>query len=145
WSTSVTTLEMAPYIAELCAFLASSLGARERRISISQFIDPIQLDISVGLPIGLLLNEAITNSLKHAFPSNTDQNAAQTGHIEVTMRRQSNGLVVLQITDDGQGMPAGAGGDLHSLGMTLIKSIGQKLGERFSIGSSNEGVSIVLE
>lgn len=143
WSTNVTTLEMAPYIAELCAFLASSLGARERRITISQSIDPIQLDIAIGLPIGLLLNEVITNSLKHAFPANTDQNAARTGHIEVTMRRKPNGLVSLQIVDDGIGMPAGA--DLHSLGMTLIKSIGQKLGERFSIGSSNEGVSILLE
>jgi two-component sensor histidine kinase len=145
WSSNVTTLEMAPYIAELCAFLASSLGARERRITISQFLDPIQLDIALGLPIGMLLNEAITNALKHAFPDNTDQNAAKTGHIEVTMQCLPDGLVSLQIADDGVGMPSGTGSDSRSLGMTLMKSIGQKLAGRFTIFSSDEGVRVNLE
>ena len=145
WNSNVTSLEMAPYIAELCAFLASSLGARERRIAISQSIDPIQLDIALGLPIGLLLNEAITNSLKHAFPANTDQHAAQTGHIGVTMRCLPGGLVSLQICDDGIGMPSGSGDGSRSLGMTLMKSIGQKIGESFIIDSSDEGVRVTLE
>ena len=144
WNSNVTSLEMGPYIAELCSFLASSLGARERRISISQYIDPIQLDIALGLPIGLLLNEAITNALKHAFPDNTDQNAAQTGHIEVAMHQLPGGLVSLQISDDGVGMTSGPGSDVHSLGMTLIKSIGQKLDERFTIDSSDGGVRVTL-
>lgn len=145
WSSNVTSLEMAPYIAELCAFLGSSLGARERRIQISQSIDPIQMDIALGLPIGLLLNEAITNALKHAFPANTDQNAAQTGHIEVTMRHLTDNLVSLQIIDDGVGMPPGAESGSHSLGMTLMKSIGQKIGERFTIDSSDKGLRVTLE
>jgi two-component sensor histidine kinase len=145
WSSNVTSIEMAPYIAELCAFLASSLGARERRITITHSIDPIQLDISQGLPIGLLLNEAITNALKHAFPANTDQNAAQTGHIGVTLQSLPDGLISLQISDDGIGMPPGPESRTHSLGMTLMKSIGQKLAERFTIESSDKGVRVTLE
>ncbi|MBS1665399.1 MAG: sensor histidine kinase [Bacteroidetes bacterium] len=144
-SSNVTSLEMAPYIAELCAFLASSLGARERRITISQFIEPIMLDLSLGLPIGLMLNEAITNALKHAFPDNADQNAIRTGHIEVSMRRLPSGHVLLQICDDGVGMLTESGSDSYSLGMTLMKSIGQKLGGRFSIRSTGEGVRVMLE
>ena len=145
WSSNVTSIEMAPYIAELCAFLASSLGARERRITISHSIAPIQLDISQGLPIGLLLNEAITNALKHAFPDNTDQNAAQTGHIEVTLQTLPDGLIALQIRDNGVGMPPDAESKYLSLGLTLMKSIGQKLAENFTIQSSDEGVLVILE
>jgi two-component sensor histidine kinase len=145
WSSNVTSLEMGPYIAELSAFLASSLGARERRIAISHSVDAIQLDISMALPIGLLLNEAITNALKHAFPFNTDQNAARTGHIKVTMQWLSSAFISLQIVDDGVGIQSGSEWEPHSLGMTLMKSIGQKLGGFFTIRSSEEGVLVTLE
>jgi two-component sensor histidine kinase len=145
WNSNVTSLEMAPYIAEMCAFLASSLGARERRIEITQFVDPILLDISVGLPIGLLLNEAITNALKHAFPDNTDQHAARTGHIEVAMRQLDDGVLLLQIADDGIGMSPGAGSASNSLGMTLMKSISEKLEGHFSVHGSDKGVRVTLE
>jgi two-component sensor histidine kinase len=144
WSNHVTTLEMAPYVAELSALLANSLGARERRIIITHLVEPIVIDISVGLPIGLLLNEAITNALKHAFPDNTDQNAARAGHIAISMRHLSEGLVMLEIRDDGVGMPDSFGASQHSLGMTLMTSIGQKLGGRFVVENGDPGVSVSL-
>lgn len=144
WSTNVTTLEMAPYIAELCAFLDGSLAARERRILITHSIEPIELDISVGLPIGLLLNEAITNAIKHAFPDNIDGSARRTGHIGITMRKLPDGLILLQVADDGIGMPAVPEGQGQSLGLTLMKSIGQKLAGTFSIHSSSKGVVVTV-
>jgi two-component sensor histidine kinase len=144
-STNVTTLEMAPYIAELCAFLSGSLGTRERRISITQSIEPIKLDISVGMPIGMLLNEGITNAIKHAFPDNIDQNASRTGHINVTMRKLASGLMFLQIADDGVGMPKVSESRPHSLGLTLMRSIGQKLGGNFTIQSTSTGVLVFVE
>ncbi|WP_431210200.1 tetratricopeptide repeat-containing sensor histidine kinase [Puia sp. P3] len=104
-STNVTTLEMAPYIAELCSFLSGSLGTRERRITITQHIEPIELDISAGMPIGMLLNEAITNSIKHAFPRNTDHNALRTGHITVTMRKMAGGRLFCKLQTTGSGCP----------------------------------------
>jgi two-component sensor histidine kinase len=145
WSTNVTTLEMAPYIAELCAFLDGSLGARERQILITHSLDPVELDISVGLPIGLLLNEAITNAIKHAFPDNTDGSAVRTGHVEVTMRKLPNGLLSLQIADDGIGMPTVPASREQSLGLTLMKSIGQKLAGSFTIHNSTKGVLVAVE
>jgi len=144
WSTNVTTLEMAPYIAELCAFLDGSLGARERRILITHSVDPIELDISVGLPIGLLLNEAITNAIKHAFPDNTDQSAPGTGHVAVVLRKLSNGLLSIQIMDDGVGMPTAPVSRTHSLGLTMMRSIGQKLAGDFTIDSSDKGVLVAV-
>ena len=145
WSTNVTTLEMAPYIAELCAFLDGSLGARERRILITHSLEQVELDISVGLPIGLLLNEAITNAIKHAFPDNTDGSAVRTGHVEVTMRKLPNGSLSLQIADDGIGMPTVPASREQSLGLTLMKSIGQKLAGNFTIHSSAKGVLVTVE
>lgn len=144
-STQVTTLEMAPYIAELCAFLSGSLGTRERRISITQSIEPIELDISAGMPIGMLLNEAITNAIKHAFPDNADQNASRAGHINVTFKKLASGLLFLQIADDGVGMPKVSETRTHSLGLTLMKSIGQKLGGNFTIQSTSAGVLVIVE
>jgi two-component sensor histidine kinase len=61
------------------------------------------------------------------------------------MRWLSSAFISLQIGDDGVGIQSGSEWESHSLGMTLMKSIGQKLGGIFTIQSSDKGVLVTLE
>jgi len=61
------------------------------------------------------------------------------------MRKLPNGLLSLQISDDGIGMPTVSASREQSLGLTLMKSIGQKLAGSFTIHSSTKGVLVAVE
>ena len=91
----------------------------------------INLDIEVGIetmtldtliPLGLLLNELISNSLKHAFK---DQ---EEGTISVIMDRNQNGKFVLEVGDDGVGLPKDFSfNNAHTLGMELVVTLSSQL------------------
>jgi two-component system, sensor histidine kinase PdtaS len=66
-SDAAETVEMSAYIRELVAYLDSNYNTA-RRIHFQLQVDEISLDTSVAVPVALILNEAITNTIKHAFP-----------------------------------------------------------------------------
>ncbi|MCK7554300.1 sensor histidine kinase [Chitinophaga sedimenti] len=91
-------------------------------------IDPIVLDISKALPIGLILNEAITNAFKYAFPD------GRRGTITVRLTQPALDEVLLMIADNGIGMPdAQARADGNSLGMSLMKGLSADMDGEFCI------------
>ncbi|WP_165357590.1 sensor histidine kinase [Sphingosinicella sp. CPCC 101087] len=89
------------------------------RISLVAECDPLSLSASEAVPIGLIVNEAVTNSLKHGFPD------GRSGEIKVELLHLGNSCT-LRISDNGCGFekPARQG----SLGMRLIQSLARQLG-----------------
>ena len=106
------------YLANLCDNLQSSCNTKNLPIHIHQDIDDIALDVSVMIPLGLILNELITNCYKYAFEGR------ETGNIRVRVREGAEGLLV-SVKDDGVGM------DLSRVqagfGDRLIKAFVRKL------------------
>jgi PAS domain S-box-containing protein len=90
--------------------------------------DDIALPVSRAIPCGLILNELITNAMKHAFP------VGRQGSIRVELRRD-RGDLLLAVSDDGVGMPAEL--DIRtskSLGMHLVMMLVRQLKGQISIG-----------
>ena len=101
-------------------------------------INEIKLDVSQAIPVGIILNEAVTNALKYAFPDN------RTGRIMIAIK-QFEQQIVMQISDDGAGLPDEF--DLsknNSLGITLIKGLTSQLKGTFSMNDSG-GVTIIVK
>lgn len=92
----------------------------------------IRLNLETAIPLGLLINEAVTNSIRHAFPDGR-------GHIRVKLK--GDGLLRLTVTDDGAGLGAEY---REGVGMSLMKALADQLdGElRFE---SDEGTAVILE
>ncbi len=112
-SNDMSSIDMEFYIQELVAYLKESFNAEER-IHFKLDIDPVILDISPAVTIALILNEAITNALKYAFP------AEGSGNISVVLKRNSPGFAKLSISDNGIGLPPDFEIDSHaSLGLNL--------------------------
>jgi len=135
---NVSTVNMLTYISELTSYIRDSYDTNSH-IRFAQEIDDINLDVSQAIPVGLILNEAITNSVKYAFPDN------RPGTINIVMKNNTANTIRLQITDDGIGLPVVYSIDSSSsLGMSLMKGLTKQLGGTF-IMKNNKGLEIEIE
>jgi len=135
---NVATVNMPTYISELISYLRDSYDTNLHTRFI-QNIDDINLDVAQAIPIGLILNEAITNAVKYAFPNNI------AGTVNITMKKSVTNTIRLQITDDGIGLPVGYSIDnSSSLGMSLMKGLTKQLGGTF-VMKTNKGLEIEIE
>ncbi|MFD1141180.1 histidine kinase dimerization/phosphoacceptor domain -containing protein [Larkinella insperata] len=133
----VARIDMAPYIQEVIAYLHDSFNPQQT-INFELDIDSIKLDVSQAVPLGLIINEAITNALKYAFPQ------GRAGRLRLALRQMGNGTYELQISDNGVGLPVGFDPEQSlSLGMTLMHGFSQQLGGELSLDST-AGLSICL-
>ena len=132
-----TLINMHSYIHELISYLMSSFD-NTGRIYFDLDIDEISLDVSQAVPLGLILNEAITNAVKYAFPR------VGQGTVAVQLYQESRRDILLRIADNGVGFPRST--DLSgktSLGIQLMKLFAEQLEGELRL-QSDHGVEIAL-
>jgi len=130
-SENLSSIDMSAYIRELVEYLRDFFGTGQR-IRFETHIDPVKLEVSYAVPIGLILNEAITNSIKYAFPGN------KVGHIVISFRHMGGVNYLLTIADNGIGLPANIDSPQHdSLGMSLMRGLSDDIDGDFTIANDN--------
>jgi two-component sensor histidine kinase len=121
-----SSLPFAEYVRLLVNNIIEGAGANARDIRFDCRIDPVALVVERAIPLGLILNELITNALKHAFPS-------RPGTIAITIEVDGN-KVRLIVRDDGIGLPANFEmASSRSLGMQLVTSLVEQLDGTFEV------------
>lgn len=133
-SSDVTSINMEEYLTELIQHLRDSL-MDSNDVTVSMNLDPVELDVSQAVPIGLIVNEAITNSIKYAFPLKSRGN-----QISVSLNRRENQQIELILSDNGIGMQTDKKVS-GSLGLKLMKGLTEDIEGDFSI-QSDHGVHI---
>jgi len=114
-SQSLAMVNFADYIRDLAHGLVSLFGNNDLKLNLN--LDDVYLEVDKAIPCGLIANELITNSLKHAFK------ASQRGQIDVSLH-MAEGQIRLSVKDNGCGLPEGL--DPHtsgSLGLSLINAL----------------------
>ena len=92
-------------------------------------VQDIVLDMDASVPCGLIINELLSNALKHAYAEE------QSGTIRVRMREEPKGMVELTVSDDGKGLPPGFDiGSTHTLGLRIVGSLVAQLKGTISAG-----------
>ena len=115
-------LSFAEYARDLVASLRHSLAGDSQRVAVSIDVEDVALDLDVAVPCGLVINELLTNALKHAFPDDRD------GTVHVALHRRPGGMLALSVTDDGVGLPAGIDPDNPgSLGLRIVQILCSQL------------------
>jgi two-component sensor histidine kinase len=136
-SENVSTINMPVYIKELAEYLKDSFNLRQR-IRFVITIEELELDVTQAIPLGLIINEAITNSIKYAFPDN------QQGIISITLASKGINHYLLTIHDDGIGIIIDYTNKAkNSFGMSLIRGLSDDLEGVFSI-ENKEGTLLQL-
>jgi len=137
---NLTSIEISPYIHELVQYLKDSFQ-NNSTVIFSLDIDRIEMNISHAIPLGLILNETIVNSLKYAFPND------RSGRIEISFKERKSNHFVLTVADNGIGLrPDFNINNINSFGLTLIQGLSEDLNGEFKIDSkSGTTVSVSFE
>lgn len=133
-SEDFSEVDINQYFGELSQVIHKTMKKDGLDVDIELDIKPVKLPITQAIPCGLLLNEILTNSFKHAFKGR------KIGKINVCLSQPEEKLL-LQIKDDGIGLPEQEKQDINtSMGMTLIKTLAKQLSASFTY--RNEGGAI---
>lgn len=129
---NLTGVDVKEYIEKLTRSLISSYNIQDGEIELKTDIDKLQLDVDTVVPLGLILNELISNALKYAFDEKVETSA-----LTIKLKQENNALL-LQVKDNGKGLPAGWSlENIKSMGYQIIKSFAQKMKAELKVEGSN--------
>lgn len=136
-SKNIATIAMPAYVAELVNHIQDSFLSRNR-IVVEREIEPLELDVSQAIPLGLIINECVVNSLKYAFPED------RGGRIMISLTHEESDHLLLCIADNGIGLPADFDMmEQNSLGLELVRGLAKQLKGRLNM-ESNGGLQITV-
>jgi two-component system, sensor histidine kinase PdtaS len=122
-SDTLTNIDAAAYLRNLSQRLFDASRAPGSHIALTLETQSVMLPPQTAIPFGLLLNELLSNALKHAFPGD------RSGTIHIALRQETPGQCVLTVRDTGVGFPEGL--NIHqadSLGLQLVGLLTEQLG-----------------
>lgn len=130
-------LSVKDYLLPLTEEIVGSFPNR-KMVKIKTDIEDFILNIQILTPLGIIINELLTNTMKHAFAGRDD------GVITVSVERK-DGHVKIKIMDDGVGMARSTGtGKIKGFGLDLVKLLTEQIGGHLKNESVN-GTAFVLE
>jgi two-component system, sensor histidine kinase PdtaS len=134
-SENSALVKMQTYVQELVSYLEVSFKpAQPIRFDIQ--VEAIELDISQAIPVGLILNEAITNAIKYAFPG------TKGGTISVLMKRGKDDEIEMDIKDNGIGLPEDFDARCSTtMGMRLMRGLVRQIEARMTL-KNEHGLTI---
>jgi two-component sensor histidine kinase len=137
-STASVEVPLGAYVSRIAAAVGHLDGRPGVRVNV--MAEEVQVDTGTAGRVGLLVSEVLTNALRHAF---IDRDA---GLVETRLQLLSEGVVRIQIADDGVGLPEDhawpTGGNL---GSRIVQSLLQGLDARHSVDSSTSGTTITID
>ena len=122
-SRDLARIEFREYVRDLVSMVFHAYRSKSNAITLDLQIDPIFLDIHNAVPVSLILNEMVSNCLKHAFPD------GHSGVITIYFKKHPQGQFSLVVRDNGIGVPKDF--DLEntaSLGLRLIRILARQIG-----------------
>lgn len=130
-SENLARLPLSENIRGLAANLLRAADPPGRSISLEvQVEDGLTLPVDRAIPVGLILNELMTNAIKHAFPDR------RSGTLRVILRREGRDELLLGVADDGIGMPGDYASNVRgSLGWRLVRAFADQLGAYVRVAS----------
>ena len=137
-SHNIAEINLRDYLNYLTQQIFQFYNIQQHLISITVTMDDILADIDTITPLGLIINELVSNSLKYAVPKGSK------GHISIGCTRQDPDRFRILYHDDGIGMPAGFDWKhTESLGLRLVNSLVDQLNGAIEI-SEGEGTTFII-
>ena len=139
-STNLNEIDFGDYVRDLTGHIQQSFGADAAKVQIVVTGGGFSVDVDQAVPCALILNELVSNAMKHAFPGE------RRGTIRVELSEDAaKGILTMCVSDDGAGLPVEADrGNLDSLGLRLVHRLADQLEGKVEILNTPEGASFQL-
>jgi PAS domain S-box-containing protein len=120
-SKGLGSIYLPAYLSDIVNSIFSSFSAELNSIDLDLSITESHLGIDTAVPLGLVVNELVSNSIEHAFPNGK-------GRIFIDLKRSGDGLFTVRIGDDGVGLPEGLDiKNSKTLGLKLVGMMVEQL------------------
>jgi PAS domain S-box-containing protein len=130
-SKSMSNINFGEYITDLTDSLFYNYRVDPNRIMLNKNMDKIFFDVDTAIPLGLIINELITNCLKHAFPGDNK------GMINIDLVKDGS-FYKLNISDDGVGFPDNVDyKNTKSLGLQLVNNLVNQIDGKLELDGNN--------
>ena len=128
-SERLAEIDISEYVSELSRMITQTFTGKKRDIEFREDIDSIKISIINAVPLGLLINELLSNSFKHAF------NGTSKGIVKISFKK-GKGEYIISVEDNGVGLPDGFNIDEQaSMGMTLVRTLTRQVQGKLKITS----------
>jgi PAS domain S-box-containing protein len=121
-SNDLSCIRMSDYLRTLAGHVFRSYGVDPKAIVLDLLVEDLAFDIDTGMTCGMIVEELLSNSLKHAYV------VGKGGRIQIELQAQDEGAYLLQVSDDGVGISKdGVRRNPGSLGLELVNLLVEKL------------------
>lgn len=135
---NLASVEMRDYLHNLGDTLLDSFGINGQ-VKIIYQVQPMHLDVDTAIPLGLIINELVTNSLKYAFPE------GRQGIVEIALWKNETGQLCLKVSDDGVGKSGTPKlNSSTSFGTNLVEMLSKKLKGTIQVTDSNGYATVII-
>lgn len=136
-SENLSVIDMFWYINALVSYIKECYSS-DKNILFVLDLEPVFLDAAQAVPIGLIINEAVNNAMKYAFPDK------KKGEVKIHFKQIGQNKYKLEIADNGVGLPENVNINTHeSLGMNLMQGLAAQLDGTFFLENEN-GLKITV-
>jgi PAS domain S-box-containing protein len=137
-SENLAKIDFVRYIESLAIYLFNSYKVDMNRVRFNVKAKDVFIGINIAIPLGLIVNELVSNSLRHAFPGGKE------GEICIQIHMNKKGKFLLEVMDNGVGIPNGL--NIHkikTLGMQLVIDLAKQIEGRIEV-RQKEGTAIMI-
>jgi len=131
-SSDLSRIDFSEYVDNLAQLLFRSFGVEPQQISLEIKKQAVFLSVETAVPCGLLVNELLSNSIKHAFPK------GRQGKISVNIEMHDNSEIEIEVNDDGVGLPESFSFETtETLGLQLVRTLVNQINGRIVVKNNN--------
>lgn len=136
---NLSKIDLKLYLSELVNEVVKSFPIKAKQIEIQEELDKVEIEITKAVPVGLIINEALTNSLKHAFKEGTEKPI-----IKIKMQAIYDRIQIC-LLDNGHGFSDIKNREDTALGLSLIESLADQIDANVVFKNENGAcVSLVI-
>jgi two-component system, sensor histidine kinase PdtaS len=138
-SEHLSNVDIENYLKQLVVYLSEMFAKEGKEVTVEVEANNINFDIDTAIPLGLIVNELVSNAYKYAFEKQ------DSGKIKIGIKALNNEDYELHVDDDGKGLPPDFNpAKSKSLGLKLVNILSRQLRGKFS-SESSEGASFVVK
>ncbi len=131
-SEDLCEIDCREYVQQLASHLFRSYGVSSSRVQLKVRLDEVHLSLDAAVPCGLIVNELVSNCLKHAFPD------GRQGEIRIEAHKDPDHQMKLVVADNGVGLPKDVSvWNARSLGLRLVRTLAEQLGAAVEVQSTS--------
>lgn len=136
-SDEARSIDIKDYITELITYLVHAYGYHEKEMQLDLQLEPVQVDIDKAIPVGLIINELISNAFKHAYVDHPSPGLA------VGLKQEGKGALSIDIRDNGYGHRPAAETRGDSFGLKLVNMLMSQLRGKYEV-RTQQGTRYIL-